>query len=90
MATNDTKIDFTIGDQKALARIEVMQRKVLNKLTHLPCQDEAVGPCPQENRMVSIEQKADRAVMWIQGIITTIIGGICIVGIASYLTHLAK
>ena len=90
MATPETKIDFTIGDQQALARIEVSMKKVLNKLTHLPCQDEALKPCPQEQRMVSIESKANRAVMWIQGIIATILAGGVIAGISSFLTHLSK
>jgi hypothetical protein len=90
MATPETKIDFTVGDQQTLARIEVNMKKVLNKLAHLPCQDEAIKPCPQENRMVAIEQKANKAVMWIQGIIATLLAGGILAGASAFLTHIAE
>lgn len=90
MATPETKIDFTVGDQQALARIEVSMQKVLNKLTHLPCQDEAVKPCPQNDRLIAIEDKATRAVMWIQGIIATLLAGGIIAGASAFLTHIAE
>ena len=90
MATPETKIDFTVGDQQALARIEVSMEKVLNKLTYLPCQDEAIKPCPQNDRMVAIEGKANRAVMWIQGIIATILAGGVLAGVSAFLTHLSS
>lgn len=90
MAAPETRIDFTVGDQQTLARIEVLNEKVLDKLNHLPCQDQAVVPCPQDKRMVAMEQKANRAVMWIQGIIATILTGGTLAIVAAVLSHLAK
>jgi hypothetical protein len=90
MATPETKIDFTVGDQQTLARIEALNERVLDKLKHLPCQDQAVTPCPQEDRMIAIEQKANRAVTWIQSIVATIFAGGIVAALAVFLDHMAK
>lgn len=65
MATPDTPIDFTVGDQERLARIE-MHLTVISKL---PCLTDA--PCPENDRISALEKSRERGLV---GVATFIVG----------------
>jgi hypothetical protein len=90
MAAPTTKIDFTVGDQERLVKIEALQEKMLNKLSHLPCSSDNDLPCPQEGWITAVEKKVDVANSWVRGIVASLLVGSILTGAAAFLTHLAR
>jgi hypothetical protein len=90
MAAPDTKIDFTIGDQERLMRMETYQEETLRLLKHLPCQPEAIKDCPQGDRIVAIERRTNSIASWVTGLVATLLAGGMLALVSAVLTHLAK
>ena len=90
MATPETEIAFTVGDQERLKEIEILQKKALEKLDHLPCMPGNDTPCPNEGWIRAVEKKVDGTRNWVAGVIAVLFSA-GVIGLASaILTHLAK
>ncbi len=70
MASEDTRIGFTVGDQERVVRMETILERIDEKLDQLPCQHEP-PLCTQEARLGSLEKTRGR---WYKGLITLVVG----------------
>lgn len=90
MATPETEIAFTVGDQERLKEIEIVSGKILEKLNHLPCRPDNDTPCPNEGWIRAVEKKVDDTRNWVTGVIAVLFSAGVIGLVSAVLTHMAK